>query len=121
MALLDIEKTDFVDYVHGSVPLDRLPEYYDESKERVNLILLTVMNWATDKSQSTGVNLYMSFYHVADWMKMAYFDRLISEKQREHMKNLNFEDLLELVWETAQVARFDAREVSEYLRTHLPT
>lgn len=120
MALLDIEKRDFVDYVHGTVPLEQLPDYYDEAKDKVNLILLTVMNWATDKSQSTGVNLYMSFYHVADWMKMAYHDRLISEKQREHMRSLRFEKLLELVWETAQERFIDSREVSAYLREQLP-
>lgn len=121
MALLDIEKRDFVDYVHGSVPTYRLPEYYDTSRDKVNLILLTVMTWAVDMAQSSSIDLYKSFRNVADWMKMAYFDRLISEKQREYMRSLSFEQLLELVWETAQVARFDEREVSEYLRSHLPT
>jgi hypothetical protein len=79
------------------------------------------MTWALKTRDSTGNHLYVSFRNVANWMKMAYHDRLISEKQQEYMRSLSFEQLLELVWETAQVARFDEREVSEYLRTHLPT
>jgi hypothetical protein len=123
MPLLDIEKEDFVDFVHGSVPTGNLPEYYDEGKDKVNLILLTVMTWANEESRTTGKRLYMNFRYIANGMKMAYQDQLISQKQREYLKGLSFEQLLELVWQTTQDLRLnlDNREISTYLREHLPS
>jgi hypothetical protein len=119
-----ISKEDFIESVRASMSLDAIKTAQLaplDTNERLKLVTLSVMNWATTQKQQTGNNLYISFRSVANWIAVAQVSVLLPQEEEAQLCMRGIDPLLELIWDCTQEARGDMKEVLTFLHSHLRT
>lgn len=103
-----IGKKDFETEITGIIPLARMEAYAEKRNDaggRFLCVLLEIKAWGFQKSRRERNLIYLRFRSVADWMKNAYEDHILTNQAQDFLNALSVEGIIQLVWDIAQKAK----------------